>query len=160
MRTYDHRLRSKKWIRGPADFSALQAMATFNSWSSGYLIYPNSIRYWWLVALHDIQWAGRRGELMKHERLAREVYDCASAHRATGDQYRRYSRFTRHLAEYNRDHATVERILLLPREERRRLLLAWRTNSRPLLRKLLCLIGNYRRIRPVVSARSAIRGAQ
>jgi hypothetical protein len=156
--TYDDLLRGKTRLRGPADFAALHALATYNCWPLGPVIYPNSTRYWNLVAFHDLEWARRRrGRLMKHEQLALQVDKARHAYRATGNRYYPFSRWYRHFMELNHDHRAVERCLSIDPRERRKLLLEWRAKSRPALRKLLRLIDEYRRIRPAVPVRSSSR---
>jgi hypothetical protein len=145
-------------VSGAADFDALHTRATLNySWPVGSHIRSNSIRYWWLVAFHEAEWVELRGrcgdgDLMPHEQVGAALSAACYAMQATLKEYEPYSRLRWRHAMRAGDDKTADEIairIVSPdhAQDRRRILLAGRRKHGAALRKVLSLIGEYRRAR-------------
>lgn len=147
-----------KPLAGAADFIALHVKATLNySWPIGSHIRRDSIRYWWLVAFYDLQWAERRADkaLMPHEQAAKALSDMAYAMSNALQPYYEWSRRGHQNALKRGDINAATEIAGRIRSsddytQRRKILLAGRKAHSAALRKLLPLIAEYRRQRSIL----------
>lgn len=141
---------SRKPVRGLADLRALRVAALLNySYPMADRIYTDSLRYWWLVASHDLDWAGRRADkrLRKREQKAQALSEASRSLSNAMWELREYSKFHLGLARYCRD--TKQAALIVANREgdqsaRRRVVLAARSKFRLHLRKVLAAIAAYR----------------
>lgn len=139
----------RKPVDGPADFRALHCAALFNySEPCVDRIYCDSVRYCWLLAHHEIEWAYQRTNkrLTKTEKAATALIKACHTLADADKDYKPYSRFTRTLALEWRDQHAYDENVGIDRSERRRLLLDARARQTAALRKLLPLIDAYKAV--------------
>lgn len=142
--------RQDKPVEGPADFRAVHVAALFNySEPVTDRIYTDSIRYVWLVAFYELEWAGRRlGEQrFPTEVAARRLADACYAMTDADAEYEPYSRWRRHFAIKCGDRGSLERNGSIKYLERRQLLLRARKAHTKALRKVLKLVDAYKAVR-------------
>jgi hypothetical protein len=117
-------------------------------------ICTDSIRYIWLMAHFELEWANRHGrtkvgDMLKTERAAHHLSNCARALRACSDGYtKRYSRFQQVLlAEHGSPEQAASIAARRNDPERRTMLLEVRGKRRGGFKALFAAIRSYKRAR-------------
>jgi hypothetical protein len=144
--------------RGEADPGALHAATTLNGWPLNPPVYRGSMRYWWLMALNEKEWAARREgyswfdvprrKLTAREKVADNVYSAMSRLHSVKSNHYNYSRFYRVLAEDCQSHDAVAHWDAIDREERKRALMQWRAQSQKPMKAALATIARYEAMFP------------
>lgn len=143
--------------KGAASYAALRAQAILHTASnsladdSWLTVRRGSVRYWHLIALFERDWieARRDKNLQPHEKAALALFKRGVDLSQSKAPFYKVSRFRLVLAQSNicRDQQTVEWIKAVPYEERRRLLVQARQESKVALRRFFAAVERYRRLR-------------